>query len=98
MANNLLTTQMITKEALKILEQEMEMREPNQVFSLVEIICKDGKTLGPIMLEMTPAQVHIMGRQMTDHPVLTLANDNEAILVMAHQVKHIKVMRVTSKE
>lgn len=98
MAGSILTPQAISQHALKILEKEMEMRESNRVFSLVEVFCKDGTTLGPIMLEMEPYAVHEIGRELIERPVVTLANESEAILVMAHQVKHLKVLRVTSKE
>lgn len=99
MAGSILTPQSITQHAMKILDDEFDKHyTAERVFSLVEVHCNDGTVLGPIMLEMAPQVVHEIGRELIERPVITLANDTEAILVMAHQVKHLKVLRVTSKE
>lgn len=97
MANNLLTPQMISKEALKILEMEMERN--SQVFSLTEITLKDGTVLGPIMLELKPRDIDMVAEVIREgHKVVTLSNENESLLVPVADIKYIKALRVTSKE
>ena len=97
MANNLLTPQMISKEALKILEMEMERN--SQVFSLFEVALKDGTVLGPIMLELKPYDIDRIQEVIKEgYKIVTLANENESILFPAADIKYIKALRVTSKE
>lgn len=97
MAGSILTPQTINREALKILEQEMERNCP--VFSLTEVTLKDGTVLGPIMLELKPYEIDRIQEVVSNgYQVLTLANENESILFPAADIKHIKMMRVTSKE
>lgn len=99
MANSILTANAISNHALKILEQEMEMREINKVFSLFEVALKDGTVLGPIMLELKPYEIDRIQEVIKEgYKVLTLANDNESILFPAADIKYIKALRVTSKE
>ena len=96
----LITPGVIASEAMKILEREMEKEYGlNQVFSLVEIILKDGSTLGPIMLELKPAQIDMIAEAIREgHRVVTLSNDNESLLIPVADIKYIKAMRITSKE
>lgn len=94
----LITPGVIASEAMKILESEME-KSYYQVFSLVEIILKDGSTLGPIMLELKPHELNGVADVIREgHKVVTMSNENESLLVPANDIKYIKAMRVTSKE
>ena len=87
-------------QAQKILEQEFDMEyEKHRVYSLVEITLKDGTVLGPIMLEMKPMHIDMVAELIREgHKVAVLSNDNEAILIPTADIKHIKALRVTSKE
>lgn len=97
MAGSILTPQAISKEALKILEMEMERNQA--VFSLAEVTLKDGTVLGPIMLELKPYEIDRIQEVVSNgYQVITLANENESILFPTSDIKHIKMMRVTSKE
>lgn len=102
MANQLLTPKSMQKSIEDILTQELEKeyaRGTGQVFSLVEITLKDGTVLGPIMLELKPHDIEAMQDVIQQgYKVLTLTNENESILFPAADIKHIKMMRVTSKE
>ena len=96
----LITPGVIASEAMKILESEMEKsyRTP-EVFSLVEIILKDGSTLGPIMLELKPREMDMIAEVIREgHKVVTLSNENESLVVPVADIKLIKALRVTSKE
>lgn len=96
----LITPGVIANEALKILESEMEKsyRTP-EVFSLVEIILKDGSTLGPIMLELKPREMDMIAEVIREgHKVVTMSNDNESLVIPVSDIKYIKAMRITSKE
>jgi hypothetical protein len=70
----------------------------NEVFSLCEVTLKDGTVLGPIMLEMTPYDIERIQKVADGFNMLALANQNESLLVPVADIKHIKMMRVTSKE
>ena len=87
-------------QAQQILSDEFDKayRTP-QVFSLVEIILRDESTLGPIMLELKPAQIDMIAEAIREgHRVVTLSNDNESLLIPVADIKYIKAMRITSKE
>jgi hypothetical protein len=94
--NSILTTSAITSEALKILEQNMRMQELTP-HCLVSITLKDG-TSQELIIKMRPGDIHEIGADLKKCGGVTLSNEESAILVMADQVKHINVMRITSKE
>ena len=88
------------EDAMKILDSEFDKAyRTNQVFSLVEIILKDGSTLGPIMLELKPREMDMIAEVIREgHKVVTLSNDNESLVIPVSDIKYIKAMRITSKE
>ena len=89
-----LTTAQITKEALKILEREMTDATP---YSLVVVTLKDGTTQ-EIIIKLRPQDLHEIGTELEKGGALTLTNDESAILVMADQIKHITVMKITKEQ
>ena len=104
MAGSILTPQLITQQALEILESEMDKEYVRgnglpRVFSLFEVALKDGTVLGPIMLELTPYEIERVQTVVKEgYKMVTLANENESILFPAADIKYIKALRVTSKE
>lgn len=98
MANTPFTSGNMTAQIEDILTKEFD-KSYGQVFSLVEVTLRDGTTLGPIMLEMRPKHIDMVSELMREgHKTVVFSNDNESILVMADDIKHIKALRVTSKE
>lgn len=89
-----LTTAQITKEALGILEQEMGRGMP---YCLVVVTLKDG-TAQEIMVKLYPRNLHDLCDDIKKYGSLTLTNDESGILVMANEIKHINVMKVTKEQ
>ena len=94
MAKSILTASQITKEALGILEQEMYNSTP---YCLVQVTLKDGTTQ-EIILKFMPRNLHEIGDDIKKYGVLVLNNDESGILVMANEIKHINVMKVTKEQ
>jgi hypothetical protein len=88
----ILTASQITKEALSILEQEMYNSTP---YCLVVVTLKDDTTQ-EIMIKINPRDLHEIGKELSGG-MLTLTNDESGILVMADQIKHINIMKVTKE-
>ena len=88
-----LTINQITKESLAILEKEMYHSTP---YCLVVVTLKDGTTQ-EIIIKITPRDVHEIGAELKKYGGVTLDNDESAILVMADQIKHITIMKVTKE-
>jgi hypothetical protein len=89
-----LTINQIQKEALGILESEMEKATP---YSLVQVALKDGTTQ-EIILRFHPRNLHDLCDDIRKHGSLTLTNDEGGIYVPAHEIKHINVMKVTKEQ
>ena len=94
MANSILTPRMIANEALSVLEQEMYNKTP---YCLVVVTLKDGTTQ-EIIIKINPRDLHDIGAELKGGGGLTLDNDESAILVMADQIKHITIMKVTKEQ
>ena len=94
MAKSILTASQITKEALGILEQEMYNSTP---YCLVQVTLKDGTTQ-EIIMKIRPNNLHDLCDDIKKHGALTLTNDESGILVMANEIKHINVMKVTKEQ
>jgi hypothetical protein len=94
MANTILTTAQIQKEALKILEQEMADATP---YSLVVVTLKDGTTQ-EIIIKMNPRSLYEVCDDIRKHGALTMTNEEGGIYVPAHEIKHINVMKVTKEQ
>ena len=94
MAISILTASQITKEALGILEQEMYSATP---YCLVVVALKDGTTQ-EIMIKINSRNLHDLCDDIKKHGALTLTNDESGILVMADQIKHITIMKVTKEQ
>ena len=94
MAKSILTASQITKEALGILEKEMYNATP---YCLVVVALKDGTTQ-EIMIKINPRNLHDLCDDIKKHGSLTLTNDESGILVMADQIKHINIMKVTKEQ
>jgi hypothetical protein len=88
-----LTINQITEESLKVLEREMYNTAP---YCLVVITLKDGTTQ-EIIIKIHPRDLHEIGAELKGGGGLTLDNDESAILVMADQIKHITIMKVTKE-
>jgi len=93
-AKSILTASQITKEALGILEQEMYNSTP---YCLVVVALKDGTTQ-EIMIKINPRNLHDLCDDIKKYGSLTLTNDESGILVMADQIKHINIMKVTKEQ
>ena len=94
MAKSILTASQITKEALSVLEQEMYNSTP---YCLVQVTLKDGTTQ-EIIIKINPRDLHEVGTELKGGRALTLDNGESAILVMADQIKHITIMKVTKEQ
>ena len=94
MAKSILTASQITKEALGILEQEMYNSTP---YSLVQVTLKDGTTQ-EIMIKINPRNLHDLCDDIKKYGSLTLTNEENAILVMAADVKQITLTKVTKEQ
>lgn len=92
---DILTSASMREAALKIMEREMK-RETTP-HSLVVITMKDGTTQ-EIIIKMHPRAIHEIGVDLKERGGITLDNGDNAILVMADQIKHINVMQITTKE
>ena len=98
MSNKILTAKTIEQEALKILEREMDGRYSHSApYSLVQVALKDGTT-HELMLRLRPHDLYEMGEEMKKHGMLVMNNDENAILVMAADVKQITVTKVTKEQ
>ena len=91
--NPLLTTAQITKAGLNILTQEMYDITP---YCLVVVTLKDDTTQ-EMIVRMHPRDVHEIGTDLKKSGGITISNEEGAILVMASEVKHVKVMKVTKE-
>lgn len=95
---SILTSASMQEATLRIMEREMERKMRNAPpHSLVVITMKDGTTQ-EIIIKMHPREIHEIGVNLKERGGVTLDNGDNAILVMADQIKHINVMQVTSKE
>ena len=103
---DILTSASMREAALKIMEKqveqeikqlEKEMKRETTPHSLVVITMKDGTTQ-EIIIKMHPRAIHEIGVDLKERGGVTLDNGDNAILVMADQIKHINVMQVTTKE
>jgi cephalosporin hydroxylase len=94
MAKSILTASQITKEALSVLEEEMYNSTP---YCLVQVTLKDGTTQ-EIIIKIRPSVIHEIGTELKGGRALTLDNGESAILVMADQIKHITIMKVTKEQ
>ena len=98
MANTVLTASQITKHGLDILEDEFDKSYRNAPpYCLVVITLKDGTTQ-EIIIKLRPQYLHEIGTELEKGGALTLTNDESAILVMADQIKHITVMKITKEQ
>jgi hypothetical protein len=89
-----LTINQLTNEALSVLEKEMYNATP---YCLVVVTLKDGTTQ-EIIMKINPRNLHDVGMEIKKGGGLTLDNDESAILVMADQIKHITIMKVTKEQ
>jgi hypothetical protein len=89
-----LTINQITKESLAILEKEMYSTTP---YCLVQVTLKDGTTQ-EIIMKINSRNLHDLCDDIKKHGALTLTNDESGILVMADQIKHINIMKVTKEQ
>jgi hypothetical protein len=89
-----LTINQITKESLAILEREMYDSTP---YSLVVVTLKDGTTQ-EIIMKIRPSNLYDMCEDVKKHGALSLTNEESGILVMADQIKHINIMKVTKEQ
>ena len=93
-----LTIGQITQHSLGILEKEFDKAYSSSVpHCLVVITLKDGTTQ-EIIIKIHPRDLHDIGVELKGGGGLTLDNDESAILVMADQIKHINIMKVTKEQ
>lgn len=98
MTTTILTPAGLRNASTQIMEKQIERAMHNAApYCLVVITMKDGTTQ-EIMAKLHPRDLHEIGAELTRRGGLTLDNGDNAILVMADQIKHINVMKVTSKE
>jgi hypothetical protein len=84
----------IQTESLSVLEQEMYNATP---YCLVVVTLKDGTTQ-EIMIKINPHNLYEVCDDIKKHGALTLTNDESGIYVMADQIKHINIMKVTKEQ
>ena len=98
MAKSILTAPQITKEALGILEKEFDRSYSSSApYSLVQVTLKDGTT-HELMMRLHPHNLYDMGEDMKKHGMLVMNNEDNAILVMAADVRQITVTKVTKEQ
>ena len=90
-----LTINQIQKEALGILEKEFDkVYSDDTPYSLVQVSLKDGST-HELMMRLHPHNLYDMGEEMKKNGMLVMNNEENAILVMAADVRQITVTKVT---
>lgn len=94
MAKSILTASQITNEALSILDKAYTDDTP---YCLVQVTLKDGST-EEIIIKINPRVIHDIGTELKGGRALTLNNEDSGILVMADQIKHITIMKVTKEQ
>jgi hypothetical protein len=98
MANTILTAPQITQHALGILEKEFDKAYSSSTpYCLVQVSLKDGST-HELMMRLHPYNLYEMGEEMKKNGMLVMNNEENAILVMAADVKQITLTKVTKEQ
>lgn len=68
-----------------------------KVYSIVEIVLKDGKTI-EFMAKASPSVTQHLVKAMQDTGYLTLWNDSDTLCIAASEVKHFTMREVSKQE